>query len=71
MLLHCLNCEKIIHDHAVIPLVVAKKSQSSWPPIELNEDKFFVRCPNCLKRNFFIKEYTVAGVNLRLSHLGD
>jgi hypothetical protein len=69
MLMHCLNCEEIIHNHAVIPLVFVKKSQSSWPPVELSDDKFFILCPHCMKRNYFIKEYTVAGVGLRLSHL--
>lgn len=69
MLMHCLNCEEIIHDHAVIPLVTARRTQVSLPSIELDDEKFFIRCPHCMKRNYFIKEYTFAGANLRLSHL--
>ncbi len=70
MFMHCLHCAEIIHHQMVIPLVVVKKSYFSWPDIQEENDKFFIRCPNCNRRNFFIKEYSgYSNVTLRLSHV--
>ena len=70
MFMHCLNCAEIIHHQLVIPLVMVRKSYFSWPDVQEENDKFFIRCPNCNRRNFFIKEYSgYSNVNLRLSHV--
>lgn len=69
MFMHCLNCGGIIHHRSMLPLVSEKKNGSPWPTVEVEIDKFFIRCLHCQARNYLIKEYKPTGASLRLSHL--
>ena len=55
MFMHCLNCAEIIHHQLVIPLVMVRKSYFSWPDVQEENDKFFIRCPNCNEAYYSIE----------------
>lgn len=69
MFTNCLSCGQVIYDRGAIRWPTSEHVQPLRSGIEQNGQKLFIRCPNCSKRNFFIKEYVDARTFLRISHV--
>lgn len=54
---HCLTCGQIIFQKRAIPWPVSTGAKHAPVMLEADRNRWFIRCPTCGKRNFFIKEY--------------